>query len=246
MSRIHYDLHLHSCLSPCGDNDMTPNNIVNMSLLNGMEMIALTDHNTCGNCRAAVEAGRRNGLCVVPGMELCTSEEIHVVCLFPTVEAAEAFSGYVESYSVKIPNRPEIFGRQLLLNAEDEEVGEIGHMLLNASGISVSNVVETVGRYGGAAFPAHIDRDSYSVLSVLGDFPSEAGFCAAEVSMAGDPVSLRDRHPMLKDMIVLRDSDAHYLEHMPEASAWIDLPECSPECLVQALNGSIFIQWKGG
>lgn len=238
MSRIHYDLHLHSCLSPCGDNDMTPNNIVNMSLLNGMEMIALTDHNTCGNCRAAVEAGRRNGLCVVPGMELCTSEEIHVVCLFPTVEAAEAFSAYVESCSVKIPNRPEIFGRQLLLNAEDEEIGEIGHMLLNASGISISNVVETVGRYGGAAFPAHIDRDSYSVLSVLGEIPADAGFHAAEVSMAGDPVSLQSRHPILKDMSMLRDSDAHYLENMPEADSWIDLPECSPECLLQALNRS--------
>lgn len=236
MSRIHYDLHLHSCLSPCGDDDMTPNNIVNMSLLNGMEMIALTDHNTCGNCRAAVEAGRRSGLCVVPGMELCTSEEIHVVCLFPTVETAEAFSSHVESCSMKIPNRPEIFGRQLLLNAEDTEVGEIGHILLNASGISISNVVETVRRYGGAAFPAHIDRDSYSVLSVLGEIPADAGFHAVEVSMAGDPVSLQSRHGILGDMLLLRDSDAHCLEHMPEAGFWIDLPECSPKCLLQALN----------
>lgn len=242
--RLHYDLHLHSCLSPCGDNDMTPNNIVNMSLLNGMQLIALTDHNTCGNCRAAVEAGRRSGLCVVPGMELCTSEEIHVVCLFPDVERAEAFSACVEACSVKIPNRPDIFGRQLLLNADDEEVGEIGHMLLNASGISVSGVVETVRRYGGAAFPAHIDRDSYSVLSVLGEIPPDAGFCAAELSAAGDLPLLQKQNGILNRMLILRDSDAHYLENMPEAGSWIDLPECSPECLLQALNGTISIQWK--
>ena len=89
--RVYYDLHIHSCLSPCGDNDMTPNNIVNMSLLNGMDMIALTDHNSCKNCRAAVRAGEEAGVTVVPGMELTTSEEAHVVCLFPTVEQAEAF-----------------------------------------------------------------------------------------------------------------------------------------------------------
>ena len=117
--RVYYDLHIHSCLSPCGDNDMTPNNIVNMSLLNGMDMIALTDHNSCKNCRAAVRAGEEAGVTVVPGMELTTSEEAHVVCLFPTVEQAEAFGDYVESRSPEIRNRPEIFGDQLIMDWQD-------------------------------------------------------------------------------------------------------------------------------
>ena len=89
--KLRYDLHLHSCLSPCGDMDMTPNNIVGMAKLLGYDIIALTDHNTCRNTPAAVQAGERQGLVVVPGMELCTREEAHVVCLFPTAEAALAF-----------------------------------------------------------------------------------------------------------------------------------------------------------
>ena len=79
---VRCDLHLHTALSPCGEERMTPNNIVNMALLAGLDLIAVTDHNTCGNCRAAIEAGARAGLAVVPGMELTTSEEAHGVCLF--------------------------------------------------------------------------------------------------------------------------------------------------------------------
>ncbi|HIS78897.1 MAG TPA: PHP domain-containing protein, partial [Candidatus Caccousia stercoris] len=87
--KVFYDLHLHSCLSPCGGDDMTPNNLVNMAVLLGYQLIAVTDHNACGNAKAAMEAGRAAGLVVVPGMELCTAEEAHVVCLFPTLKAAE-------------------------------------------------------------------------------------------------------------------------------------------------------------
>ena len=83
MKRVYYDLHLHSCLSPCGSEDMTPNNIVNMAKLMGYDMIALTDHNSCLNCEATVTVGKRNGLTVVPGMELCTAEDAHTICLFP-------------------------------------------------------------------------------------------------------------------------------------------------------------------
>ncbi len=93
--RLYYDLHIHSCLSPCGDSDMTPNNIVNMARLADLNLIALTDHNSCRNCPAILAAARGSGLTVLPGMELCSAEEAHVVCLFPTLEAAEAFDAAV-------------------------------------------------------------------------------------------------------------------------------------------------------
>ena len=107
--KIYYDFHIHSCLSPCADMEMTPNNIVNMSLLNGLNMIAITDHNSCKNCRAVVEAGKRAGLLVIPGMEICTNEEVHVVCLFENIECAEEFSKYVYSNMMLIEHRPDIF-----------------------------------------------------------------------------------------------------------------------------------------
>ena len=106
--KLYYDLHLHSCLSPCGDNDMTPYNLINMAKIMGLDLIALTDHNTCGNCRAAMEAGRQAGITVVPGMELCTAEEVHNVCLFADVDSAEAFSDYIKTTMMPIKNKAKI------------------------------------------------------------------------------------------------------------------------------------------
>ena len=90
-----YDFHIHSCLSPCGDDDMTPQNIANMAKIMGYDIIALTDHNTCLNCPALMKVGEEIGLTVIPGMELCTSEEVHIVCLFPSLDDALRFSEHV-------------------------------------------------------------------------------------------------------------------------------------------------------
>ena len=141
MNTYHYDLHIHSCLSPCGDNDMTPNNLVQMALLSGCDVIALTDHNTCRNAPAAMEAGARNGLLVIPGMELCTAEEAHVVCLFETLEGALEFDHYIYENMPHVKNRPEIFGEQRLLDGEDAPVGEEENLLLVSSFVGVDQVV---------------------------------------------------------------------------------------------------------
>ena len=122
--KYYYDLHIHSALSPCGDEDMTPNNIVNMSLLNGLDIIALSDHNTCKNVRAVSEVARRAGILFIPAMELETAEEIHVLCLFPSVDAAELFEREIVSPALPdIANNESIFGRQQILDENDNETG---------------------------------------------------------------------------------------------------------------------------
>lgn len=244
MSRFYYDFHIHSCLSPCGDNDMTPNNIVHMAKLCGLDMIALTDHNSCKNCEAAVQVGNAIGLCVIPGMELCTQEEAHVICLFPDVASAQAFGMYVESKSMKIKNNARIFGDQIIMNRADIEIGREENLLITASGISVNRVSFLVREYGGAAYPAHIDKDSYSVLSALGEIPPEADFHAAEITDRGDVEMLKKKHPCLEKMLLLLDSDAHLLDTMTEKRAWIDLPEKSAPCLIDAINGKIAVKWE--
>lgn len=244
--RIHYDLHLHSCLSPCGSDDMTPSNIVNMALLLGFDMIALTDHNSCRNTPAAVKIGAENGLTVVPGMELCTAEEAHAICLFPTVEAAMRFNQYVAERSVKLKNRPEIFGRQLIVDENETVVDEEENLLLNAAAISINVVQKVVHGFGGAAFPAHVDRNAFSVIASLGAIPPEANFAAAEVSARGDVPKLLQANPELKGKILLLNSDAHYLEDMMEPRASIQLPEKTPECLIAALCGELKIKWSRG
>jgi PHP family Zn ribbon phosphoesterase len=225
---------------------MTPNNLVNMALLLGYGIIALTDHNSCRNVPAAVRAGAAGGLPVVPGMELCTQEEAHVICLFPTVEAALDFDRYVAQRIPKIRNRPEIFGRQTVMDERDTVVGEEETLLLNAVSVSVNHVHRLARGFGGTAFPAHVDKSAYSVLSSLGSLPPEADFTAAEISAKGDVQVLLQRNPELRDLILLKNSDAHYLENMPDPSASVLLPEKSPECLIAALNKEIRTEWNRG
>ena len=116
MNMLFYDLHIHSCLSPCGDGDMTPANIAGMAAVKGLDVIALTDHNSCRNCPAAMRHAEALGITLIPGMELTTSEEVHVVCLFPSLEAAMDFDSYVYAHLLPVKNRPDIFGEQLILD----------------------------------------------------------------------------------------------------------------------------------
>ncbi len=215
---LFYDFHIHSCLSPCAEEDMTPYNLVNLSALMGMQAIALTDHNSCQNCGAAMRAGEEAGITVIPGMELCTSEEVHVVCLFEELKAAEEFSDYVLSTVPPVKNRPEIFGTQLIMDETDKVLGSQDILLTTASGISISNVEKIVVGYGGVCYPAHIDRSSYSVISNLGMITKEMGFEVAEVSPKGDIDALIKQYPILSEMKILTSSDAHRLESLPPAS----------------------------
>lgn len=216
--KLYYDLHIHSALSPCGDMDMTPNNIVNMSIIKGLDVIAVTDHNTCGNVRAVMEAAGDN-LVVIPGMEVETSEEVHVVCLFPDIESAEEMEKLIREKSDFMKNRPEIFGRQCYMNAEDEIVGEEENLLVSASGLDIYQVVENTVRLGGVAIPAHIDRTSYSVLSNLGFIPPDLIVPAVEITAA-------NREAMQKeygDYFALTNSDAHYLGDISEKLYYLDI-----------------------
>ncbi|MBQ1507111.1 MAG: PHP domain-containing protein [Ruminococcus sp.] len=231
-----YDLHIHSCLSPCGDMDMTPNNITGMAKLLGLDFIALTDHNTVLNCAAAIEAGKRNGVMVIPGMELTTSEDIHAVCLFPSLDKALEWNDYVDSRRIKVKNRPEIYGRQVIMNGDDEELGEIEHLLLPATEISIMNAQKEAERFSGICFPAHIDRDSLSILSVLGEIAPECGFAAAELADKSKLPELLKRHPILGGLNIVSDSDAHYLENMRDAENTMELEELSPESVIKFLN----------
>ncbi len=236
MKSFAYDLHTHSCLSPCGSDDMTPSNLVNMAALSGCDIVAITDHNTCKNAPAAMKVGEEVGILVVPGMELCTSEEAHVVCLFETLDGALDFGRYVYEHMPHVPNKPEIFGEQRILNEEDELVGIEENLLLVSSFIGVNQVADLAAGYGGVAFPAHVDRDSYSVVASLGAIPPEAGFSACEITRDCDFDAMARRHPELSELFILRDSDSHYLESLAGDPSFLHLPECSAQALLQKLR----------
>ena len=177
MREYSFDLHLHSCLSPCGSDDNTPANLAGMCALAGLDIVALTDHNTTGNCAAFCAAAERYGLLALPGMELTTLEEAHIICLFPDLACASAFDAIVHHRLPPMVNDPAVFGPQVLMDADDRVLGEETALLAGATSIGVYEVAGLVRSFGGTAFPAHIDRPSFSVLSNLGLWDPTARIC---------------------------------------------------------------------
>lgn len=224
MSRYFYDLHLHSCLSPCADDDMTPANIAGMAALCGVQLLALTDHNTCGNCGAFLTACRQYGIVGVPGMELTTAEEIHLVCLFPTLEAAEGFDRAVKEHRLPIKNKPAVFGNQLYMDAEDSVLGEEPDLLIPATTLSLEAGTTLAIEHGGAAFPAHIDRPSNGILGILGSLPESPYFPTLELNDAANLEEYRRQYG-LEDRRLLCSSDAHHLWQLREENPSIELDD---------------------
>ena len=214
MEEYTYELHLHSCLSPCGDDNMTPNNIAGMAMLNGVRIAALTDHNTSKNCPAFFEACSGVGVVPVAGMELTTAEEIHMVCLFATLEEAMSFDAAVAEHRMKIKNRPDIFGEQQILNADDELIGIEEDLLIAATDLDLDSAAELVHRMGGACFPAHIDKQSNGLIGILGMFPPTPTFRAVELHDLKNKAAYLETYEPLRSMVILNNSDAHALEQM--------------------------------
>jgi len=237
--KLYYDFHIHSGLSPCGDNEMTPNNIVNMAKLYDLDVIALTDHNSTLNCKAVMEAGEEIGLTVIPGMELCTSEEVHIVCLFPDIEQATKFGDYIRSTLPPIRNKPTVFGEQLVFDKNDDVLGFEHTLLITASSISANDAVSIVADYGGICFPAHIDRNSYSILSNLGTIDESFRFNCAEVFDLDTLETLKSQHPHLNNLKILSSSDAHYLEHLRLKENFIETEENSIAAIFEYLKSPL-------
>lgn len=215
--KAYYDFHIHSALSPCADEDMTPNNIVNMARLKGLSMIAVTDHNSCGNLRAVMQVAADDPL-VLPGIEIETAEEVHILGYFPSIRQAEAMEKRIKEHLPFIPNRPEIFGRQLYMDADDTVTGEEEGLLVTATTLGVPDVFSMVQDLGGVAVPAHIDRGSYSILSNLGFLPPELAIRTVEIT-AKNRARLEERY---KNLTILTSSDAHYLGDIAEMEQYID------------------------
>ncbi len=214
MSVFPYELHLHSCLSPCGDVDMTPSSIAGMAMLNGVKIAALTDHNTCKNCPAFFAACRNYGVVPIAGMELTTMEEIHMVCLFDSLEAAMEFDSFVEKHRMKVKNRPDIFGEQLIVNEDDEVMGTVDELLILATDLDITTAANIVRERGGAAFPAHIDKQSNGLIGVLGSFPVEPGFASVEFHDSIHIEKYKEIYPEIANLNIITNSDAHALDQM--------------------------------
>lgn len=215
---------------------MTPSNIVGMAYVKGLDVIALTDHNSCKNCISAIELAKEYGITFLCGMELTTEEEVHVVCLFATLEKAMEFDLFVYSKLQKIPNEPAIFGEQRVCDANDNIIAFEPNLLINATDISFDEVFELVESFGGFAFPAHIDKNANSLLSNLGFIPPYSEFTCVELKNMDKLKSLSEEHTYLKRCRAITNSDAHYLHDINEAVNYLHCESREPEDIIKALK----------
>ena len=237
MLPVYYDLHIHTALSPCADNDMTPNDIVGMALLNGLDLIAITDHNSLSNAQAVVGAANGKGLIVLPGIEVSTAEEVHVICLFSDCDSALNFETELSPYYPTLKNRVEIFGNQLFLNEADSVIGEEERMLIAPTTITFDELYLLVNKYGGAFIPAHIDRDSFSVISNLGFLPPHLNINTLEISLGGLEKGFdKSNSDLLKNHKVIFSSDAHQLWAISEKEHFLMLPERTAKAAIDYLQ----------
>jgi hypothetical protein len=238
MSRFSCDLHIHSCLSPCGDDDMTPHSIAGMAKLNALQIAALTDHNACGNCAVFFRACRKYGIVPVPGMELTTSEDVHLLCLFRSLEDALGFAAEVEEKRVRFPNRASVFGRQMLIGDEDEVLGEEADLLINATKLSIGQAAALVRTFQGAPVPAHVDRESNGIIAVLGDLPEQPAFAAVEYREKANIPAFGARYPRLRKKRKIVSSDAHRLWEIADPGYEIELA-CEKDAGEETVRGAL-------
>ena len=229
-----YDLHIHSCLSPCGDDDMTPADIVALSAMFGLHFVALTDHNSCKNCPALFAAAEElaasasdseeGRIVPIAGAEVTTAEEIHAVCLFPALAAAMEFDEVLYNALPSVTNNEDMFGRQIITDSGGAEIGTSDKLLISATSIGIYDLAALVAGYGGVMFPAHIERAAFSLISQLGDVPGDCGFNTVEIRSKAATDNLKSTYAYLNECRILYNSDAHSLDKISPGGEVLNLP----------------------
>ena len=213
------DFHIHSCLSPCASLEMSPAAIVGKAKAVGLDAIALSDHNCGFNLPAFAAVCEREGMACLYGLEATSIEEAHILCLFDQLDAAVEWGGTIYESLPPVPNRPDRFGDQPIVDEHEEVLGFAEKFLISASGYDVAAMVEEVHARGGLCIPAHIDRQVYGIVAQLGFLPDEP-FDAVELTAFGDP-------DLAKNYPVVRNSDAHDLATLGSAFTDLDVPALS-------------------
>lgn len=231
------DLHIHTVLSPCGDLEMSPVNIVEKAVRKGLDIIAITDHNHTGHNRLAREIGQEQGLYVVYGAEVNTREEVHCLTFFDTEDQLHAFQEYLEEQLPLMENDSSLFGEQVIVDRKEQIVEEITHSLYPGLRQGITEVALKVHSLGGLFVPAHVDRQMNGLYSQLGFFPQELEADAVEISRKTSRAEVYESHPELGKFQLLKSSDAHFIQDIGRCSTRLEMEQRSFSELSKALKG---------
>ena len=218
-----YDLHMHSCLSPCAEDEMTPNNIVNMAMIKGLELIAVTDHNSTKQLPAVAQVAETLGLKMLYGAELQTIEEVHVLGLFNTLEKSQEFQTWIDERMPDVANDENFFGHQWIMNAMDEKIGDEKRLLLVSLNATLEECTDAVHSYGGRVILAHVLDRQNSVTNQLGFIPMDLAYDGLEVKSEEQRLRVIRDNPWITEDSTdwFISSDAHRLIDISEADHYL-------------------------
>lgn len=212
MKEFRADLHVHTVLSPCAEVEMIPPLIVQEALEHKIDIIAITDHNASANVLAVQKAALGTSLKVLPGMEVQSREDVHLLCLFEDIETLTQWQSDVDKALPDTPNNIEYFGEQFVVDESGEFIRSEPRMLLTSTHFSIDKIFERVNALGGLVIPAHVDRSSYGLFPTLGLLSDQWPILALEISRHLTPEKAAITYPFIKGIPLIQDGDVHQLD----------------------------------
>jgi 3',5'-nucleoside bisphosphate phosphatase len=239
MNKYLADLHIHTVLSPCGNLEMSPANIIAKALEKGLDIIGITDHNTTRHCKLVRKLAEPAGIFVLMGAEVTTREEVHCLTFFENDDQLTEFQVYLEKHLPPIPNNTEKFGYQVVVDEDEQIIDEIDYLLISALDQSIEQIEQKVHSLGGIFIPAHIDRPSYSIISQLGFIPEGLLIDGIEISANCKVQSVVPFLGKQAERTILRDSDAHYVDNIGKAFSMFEMEHRTFNEVRLALQGKL-------
>lgn len=236
MKKYRADLHLHTVLSPCADLEMSPDQIIALAIKKGLNIIAITDHNSTRQCQIVRQMAADSGLMVLNGCEVNSREEVHALCYFEDDYTRNEFQRFLESHLPEIPNRPDYFGYQVLVDEQNNITEEIPYYLGNGLHAGLEEIEQYTHELNGLFIPAHIDRPINSLYSQLGFLPHELRVDALQISKQADEKQIRKLFDIPKEISIIKASDAHYPEDIGSAYTIFSMSEPTFQEIKWALN----------
>jgi hypothetical protein len=235
MKKYRAELHVHTVLSPCAEVEMIPPLIIQTAIDCGINLIAITDHNTTANIPAVMAAAVNTDVSVLPGVELQTREDVHLLCIFDKPRLAFAFQKIIDPLLPSVKNDPDHFGEQFVVDSTGEYLRTESRLLLTSVNISLDKAVLEVHKLGGLAIPAHVDRKAFGLLTMLGFFPPDIAFDAVEISRFTTPENITLQHTDIANYPLIQSGDAHRLDEI-FGKCFFDIEEPSIFELLKAFN----------
>ena len=226
------DMHIHTCLSPCADLEMSPKNIVEEAKMKGLDIIGICDHNSAENFPAVEKSGYKEGIKVIGGIEITSREEVHVLALFGNEKDLLFMQEAVYSnlHGINDENR---YGLQVVANENDEVLSFNNKLLIGATEMSVEEVVELIHKFNGIAIAAHVDREGFSIIANLGFIPENLELDALEIV---EPFK-RDKINTSKDFVFITSSDAHFINDIGKRYTCFLMKESTFDEIRKCLSG---------